>query len=322
MKKSLTALAVIAASGAAFAQSTVTLYGVADAAITKRSDESVRLGSSSNLNNGTSRWGVRGTEDLGGGRTASFNYEAGLNLETGATGQSGGNFFSRAAQVGLGGRWGSVAFGRGKSASGQALPTWELTGDANYSVAVKQFGYAGESSSRNSSQVSYTTPSVGGFSAALATVLKGNRGTAATATEAAVAGEDAKYDLNVIYKGGPLSAALSYNTVENGGAEGVQLGAKYDFGVFQVASSYTDSEQANGTVNSKGFTLGGGVKLGATSLVLDVARDTEAKDTDVLVEAKFALSKRTVAYALYQRDGQGKNPDDTNNVGVGIRHNF
>jgi predicted porin len=312
----------VATSSAAFAQSNVTLYGVADAAITKSSDESTRLSSSSGLNNGTSRWGVRGTEDLGGGLTAGFNYEAGLNLETGATGQSGGSFFSRAAQVSLGGGWGSVAFGRGKSASGQALPAWELTGDANYSVAVKQFGYAGEASSRNSSQVSYTTPDVGGFTASLATVLKGNRGTAATLTEVAVAGEDAKYDLNVIYKGGPLSAAVSYNAVENGGAKGVQMGAKYDFGTFQLASSYTDSEQAGGAVNNKGFTLGGGVKLGATSLVLDVARDTEAKDTDVLVEAKYALSKRTVAYALYQRDGQGKNSDDTNNVGVGIRHNF
>lgn len=95
MKKSLFALAVLALSGAAMAQSSVTLYGVADAGIGK-----IKLGSggaspandasnktefisSSTMNNGTTRVGVRGVEDLGGGLKAGFQFETGLDLDNG-----------------------------------------------------------------------------------------------------------------------------------------------------------------------------------------------------------------------------------------------
>jgi predicted porin len=58
-------------------------------------------------------------------------------------------------------------------------------------------------------------------------------------------------------------------------------------------------------------------------LVVDVARDTEFKDTDVLLEAKYPLSKRTFIYAAFLRDGDGKNRRTTvNNYGIGVRHNF
>jgi len=62
--------------------------------------------------------------------------------------------------------------------------------------------------------------------------------------------------------------------------------------------------------------------------VLDVARDTEAKDTDVLVEVKYPLSKRTFAYGAFLRDGKNKAGalgaagDDVTGLGIGIRHNF
>ncbi|MFP5325652.1 MAG: porin, partial [Gammaproteobacteria bacterium] len=59
MKKTLIALAALA-STAAFAQSSVTLYGVADASLSKVTDKSAALSSAGVMNNGTSRWGVRG----------------------------------------------------------------------------------------------------------------------------------------------------------------------------------------------------------------------------------------------------------------------
>ena len=83
MKKSLIALAVLAASGAAMAQSSVTLFGVVDAAY------SVGKGSISNktqlANSGynSSRLGFRGVEDLGGGMRAEFWLEAGVNNDNG-----------------------------------------------------------------------------------------------------------------------------------------------------------------------------------------------------------------------------------------------
>ena len=127
--------------------------------------------------------------------------------------------------------------------------------------------------------------------------------------------------MNVIYSGGPLTAALSYKPVDNG-PEGVTLGAKYDFGGFMVAGSLNKAELASGATAAEGFSIGAGAALGPVSLVLDIARDTEFKDTDVLLEAKYPLSKRTFVYAAFLRNGNGKTVNTVNNYGIGIRHNF
>ena len=74
MKKSLIALAVLAASGAAMAQSSVTLYGVADVFVGSAKTEVGGAGLRQNVVNTSgingSRWGLRGSEDLGGGMKA------------------------------------------------------------------------------------------------------------------------------------------------------------------------------------------------------------------------------------------------------------
>src|SRR2546427_9634861 len=74
MKKSLIALAVLAASGAAMAQSSVTLFGIVDTNVAyvnkdAAGDSRYGLGTSGAS---TSRLGLRGTEDLGGGLKAGF----------------------------------------------------------------------------------------------------------------------------------------------------------------------------------------------------------------------------------------------------------
>ncbi|HEY5635200.1 MAG TPA: porin, partial [Burkholderiaceae bacterium] len=87
MKKSLIAVAVAAAlPAAAFAQSSVTLYGVVDLSLSKANQGGkTQMSGNGLLNNGTGRIGVRGTEDLGGGLKVSFNYEQGINGEDGTT---------------------------------------------------------------------------------------------------------------------------------------------------------------------------------------------------------------------------------------------
>ena len=118
MKKSLIALAVLAASGAAMAQSSVTLYGVADAGVTYLNGADNWSGVTSG-NNLTSRLGFRGTEDLGGGLKANFVLEGGFNLDNGdgASGYAGakageGFQFKRRSTVGLSGGFGEVRMGR------------------------------------------------------------------------------------------------------------------------------------------------------------------------------------------------------------------
>ncbi len=312
MKKTLIAMAAIAAAGVASAQSSVTLYGVADASLAKATGSSAELSSSSTMNNGTSRWGLKGSEDLGGGLSAGFNFEAGLSLEDGSTGQGGGNYFSRHSYMYLAGGFGKLTLGRTLNPTFYSVAAWELTGAANYSAVMSQFG-AVTGGARNSGQIAYTTPNMGGFDATIGYVLKGNR-----------EDEKAKYDLNARYINGPIRVALGYNKVQDA-EKNVTLGGRYTMGDFAVALSYNDPAGA-----AKGFTIGGMAKLGPVSLVLDVARDTEAKDTDLLVEAKYPLSKRTFAYAAVLRDGNKKDGGlkaatagkTATGLGLGIRHNF
>ena len=98
MKKSLTAFAALAVCGLASAQSSVTLFGVVDAAVTYQSATSrdpvtgatIKSSKTSLGNSGynSSRIGFRGTEDLGGGLAASFWLEAPITNDDGATGIS------------------------------------------------------------------------------------------------------------------------------------------------------------------------------------------------------------------------------------------
>ena len=334
MKKSLIALAVLAASGAAMAQSSVTLYGVADMAVGKVSRAAGGLGlanddfqaiTSSTLNNGTSRFGLSGTEDLGGGLKAGFNFEGGLSLANGAGnlsgGRGGGQLFSRAANMSLMGGFGEIRAGRSLTTSFFSVASWELTGTSNYSVVANQFGFAGPEP-RETGQVMWNSPNWGGLSLSASTVLKGN----GVYTVGGV--NKGKYDLAATYAAGPVTASLAYNKVQSG-PKGLTIGGKFNAGVAQIAASYNNYETAAGVTVNKGFSLGASANLGGIALTADLARDTKAKDTDWVVEAKYPLSKRTFAYGVVMRDGKGKvspinNPTGTNVTGyaVGVRHNF
>nr|WP_233168524.1 porin [Xylophilus sp. ASV27] len=95
----------------AFAQSSVTLYGIMDAGLARVSN--IAGGGSTQVRSGnlyTSRFGFRGTEDLGGGLKANFNLEAGLNVDTGTTSTP---YFNRQSWLGLSSSsLGSVSMGR------------------------------------------------------------------------------------------------------------------------------------------------------------------------------------------------------------------
>ena len=303
MKKSLIALAVLGFAGAAMAQSSVTLYGVADAGLGKAKsagDTKVNMQSAGTMNNGNSRLGVRGVEDLGGGLKAGFNFETGLSLENGNTSTAGAGFWGRNANMWLGGNWGTFQMGRTLNPSFYGVAAWELTGTANYSVVGNTYGYVG--GARNSSEFSYKTPDFGGLSAKLGYIMKADNG------------GNAKWDLNVIYANGPIAAGLSANKTK-GQKVGYALGGKYNFGNFAVAASYSDNHKVR-----RGFSIGGTANFGAASVTLDLTRDTKnlagKKYTNGLLEGKYALSKRTFMYAAYLRH------DGNNNYGLGVRHNF
>ena len=92
-----------------------------------------------------------------------------------------------------------------------------------------------------------------------------------------------------------------------------------ELGNFAVAASYNQASQAN--LRRRGASIGGTATFGATSVTLDLTRDTKnewtgKKYTNGVVEAKYALSKRTFVYGAFLRY------DGDNNYGIGVRHNF
>lgn len=336
MKKSLIALAALAATGA-FAQSSVTLYGVADLSITRSKADGMAattgLSNGGTINDGDSRIGLRGTEDLGGGVKASFNFEQFLDLENGQsrTDQGAGvSLWHRAAWMSLSGGFGSLRLGRTLSPNFYGFAAWDLTGAANYSTAANKFGFAGPS--RLNSHIAYTTPNFGGFSATLGTTLKDDSPATGRILSA-----------NAIYSNGPLGVGLSYSKLGSD-KESLGLGASYKMGIVTLAAAYMDptgvsvpTASAHPDSNSKGLNLGVGVDIGPVNVVFEGARDTgsKVKTTDYALSARYPFSKRTFAYAAFYSN-QAMNVSTTpgtigmstggtkktNSLGLGIRHNF
>ncbi|MFO1264121.1 MAG: porin [Rhodoferax sp.] len=340
MKKSLIALAVLAASGASMAQ--VTLYGVVDVAVGSvsgpaGSKSDWNMQSNQALNDGNSRWGFKVVEDLGNGLKFTGQFEQNIDYSTGEINKNNGSVGnigyagttdvqSRYAYGQLSGNFGAIKYGRTLSPSFFGVATWELTGAANFSAVANQFGFAG-GGSRNSREFSYTTPNMGGFSATLGYVfeLDGIEN----------GGLGSKVDANAIYAAGPLSVGLSYwkNDKVAAGAStdgNYALGASYNFGSFILAGSFQDAAG-----DSQGWSLGARVPVGAWAFTVDVAQDTGFDDTDYLLYAGYSLSKRTTVYFDYRRDGKSgktaklasgamgvKTGVDTDYYGLGIRHNF
>jgi predicted porin len=326
MKKTLIALAVLAASTASMAQ--VTLYGVADVSVGATDKAGLGLANdkfqaiaSNVLNNGNSRFGMKGVEDLGGGMTVGFNYEGGINIANGAGNTSGGQLFSRAANVYMQGGFGRLTAGRQLTTSFFSVASWELTGTANYSVVANQFGFGGGAGPRDSAAVKYDI-AASGFSGSLMFVPEGN----AAYTAGTPATAKGKYDVAVGYAAGPLAASLAYNKVDAGN-EGVVVGGSYNFGMVKVAASWTQGKTGAGVAFVEGYTLGASIPMGAFTFTADMAQDTISRaanstDTDFLLEAKYALSKRTFVYGVYMMDGKGKTASDVSGYALGLRHNF
>ncbi|MFY1850008.1 porin, partial [Achromobacter dolens] len=119
MKKTLLAAALLAGfAGVAQAETSVTLYGIIDTGIGYNkisgagdAKNGSRIGMINGVQNG-SRWGLRGSEDLGDGLRAVFQLESGFDSGNGKSAQNG-RLFGRQATVGLASdSWGQLDFGR------------------------------------------------------------------------------------------------------------------------------------------------------------------------------------------------------------------
>ena len=353
MKKSLIALAVLAASGAAMAQSSVTLYGVADVFVGSAKTEVGGAGLRQNVVNTSgingSRWGLRGSEDLGGGMKAIFTLESGFNLDNGSSAQ-GGQLFGRQAFVGLESGFGTVSLGRQYSAYDTLHGATNMNGDAfTFNAASGTLNVNGASpasnigvsangmkdySSRVDNSIAYTSPSFSGFSGAVVYGFGENKNAVAPLFNN---GATDNASVHLKYANGPLLVGYAYQqekTVSSLGAEDKNkynlVGATYDFGVVKLNGSYNQAK--NNTFKDKEGQIGVAVPFGAAAISAGYARSkseglgVERIGKGYSILGTYDLSKRTRLYAGAQNTKayvlNSPLETETTVYGLGVRHAF
>lgn len=330
MKKSAIALALIGiSSGAVFAQSNVSIYGVVDAGLVHESGGAT--GSVNNLSGGIasgSRLGFKGKEDLGGGLSANFVIENGFNPDTGIAGQSG-LLFGRQAYVGLSGNVGAVTLGR------QYSPYYKVLRDVADPFAAGLAGRAGNllaTNTRIDNMIEYVAPKLGGFSADAGYGF------------GEVAGDGAKsrnIGAAIGYAQGALNVKLAHHQLNNAAAtdktSNTLLAGSYDFGVAKASLGYAINKGA-GTADSNDAIAGVSVPFGASKVLASYIRHndktTANKDANQwAIGYIYSLSKRTDLYSSYAhiRNSNGAsykvgNATDKGTgdsaFNLGVRHSF
>lgn len=341
MKKNLIALgaALLCAAGA-HAQSSVQLTGLVDvfAGSMKMAGDA---SSKSVVDSGgltTSWFGMKGTEDLGGGLKAHFNLTSFIKVDTGTQGRfANDTFFSRDANVSLSGGFGSVLLGRWMAPNFLPSVVGNPLGDSfTFSPLILHmnvplfngtgWGATTPSDTGWSNQLVYSTPNIGGFKANLQYQF-GEQ-----------AGNNGKKNVgaNFFYFGGPLTLTGFYerDQISNPGAgsylgttkkDWMLLGA-YDFGMVKPYLSYGE-KKIDDTASTKGKTyqVGASAPLGNGKLLAEWVK-TEWSTPDVSRKTftlgyDYNLSKRTDVYAMYMND-KITSQTNGNSFGVGIRHRF
>ena len=294
------ALTSLCAAGAACAQSSVTIFGVVDVGITRLSgDGTSRVGVSTGGAN-ISRWGFRGTEDLGGGLAASFWLEAGFDPDTGAgkaIGTSTG--FNRRATVSVTGPFGEVRLGRDDSATFLSTLIFDpfLTNGVGGNNAFLMQG----APIQISNAISYLLPAnLGGFYGQVQQAF-GELGIAANKNQGNYTG--ARFG----YRAGALNTAIATARIQGAtNADDLKInniGASYDFGIVKPMLLWATEKK--GPVKITAIELGATAPLGQGELRAQVSRyDTSNSNADwrkFAIGYGYNLSERTQIYTAVAR---------------------
>lgn len=355
MKKTLIALAAVAATSASFAQSSVTLSGILDVGFQKRwSGDQVRM---TGDRNGTSNWTISGTEDLGGGLKAVFKASTAFNVDDGTLTTANG-FGNNDMFVGLTGDFGTLRAGRPvNTLYGNAMLANGTKGvsfhDANtviggtfdnnaagLAVAARQSKTGNAANSVYvSNALQYHSPRLAGFQVQL------------EYAPSELKGASAGQGVAVRYDNGPLSVSLTnYKgagtaaVAASGTASAVaanlkpkavnQLAAAYDFTVAKVFFTFRDQGGlASDADTSYALGVTAPVGPGAVYASYNVNEQAGSDGRTLIAGYKYNLSKRTQVYFNYANRNAawlsgavtkeaGNGAKSSNGFGFGLQHNF
>ena len=336
MRKNRIVMALLAlVAGSAWAQSSVTLYGVADMALESVKGATTTQRMVSGQQQG-SRWGVRGSEDLGGGLKAVFQIESGLNMANGALGQ-GGLGFGRQAYVGVSGGFGSVRMGRQYSpmddiASVIGTKTYDVfsvvpvIGNGDYNRVNNAINYFSPSFANTTVQLQYSTGQQrpqGDTSASFGKL----------------------FSANALHASGPLTLGVGFIRVADAdgvasgkqGKDALMLVGAYDFGVVKLSAYMNQEDKAAEKLKLLG--VAAAFRMGEATVSVGAAQarnvnGAAGKDDARIytLQGSYNLSKRTALYShLTAVSNKGSaalgfnSPlagSSSSGVQVGVRHRF
>ena len=307
MKKSLIALAVLAASGAAMAQSSVTLFGIVDAGVGRVSAGGTSVTGVTNSGLASSRLGFRGEEDLGGGLKAGFWLEGGMSNDTG-TGEGGGAAgpgfeFKRRSTISLMGGFGEVRLGRELTVGYVNSIAADVFGDNGVGASIGKSHFAGVIETRKGNGISYILPSnLGGLYGQVQYVF-GEQPSNATYKKA---GDYLGARLG--YRNGPLDTAVGFAKGRGASAaddaDQFNIFASYDLGVVKPFIGFNqEKNKAAVEVKYQSYLLGLTAPVGPGTVRVsynDVDLKNSADDAQKFaIGYVYDLSKRTAIYGTY-----------------------
>jgi predicted porin len=352
MKKlTLAATLALTTSVGAFAQSSVTLFGVADAGLTLGRGSLADRTSLTSGGNSSSRLGFRGTEDLGGGMSASFWLEAHVNVDDGTGVASSTNnqpsgtgaavagrqglLFNRRSTVSLSARWGEIRLGRDYTPQ-----FWNTVGSdpfANVGVGtslISTLNVLGSNSSRASNSIGYHLPAgLGGLYGQLQHFLGENASN--------VADDGTGTGVRLGYAQGPFNIAASTTRIKfaTGSQHTSSVAGSWEFGVAKVLLQVQRDRIDGAAPDGRGHLLGVTAPLGNGTLKGSYSRystNAAAKPSSrkLAVGYVYDLSKRTALYTTLARVSNAGGATTalgaattaanqrSTGVDIGIRHAF
>ena len=356
MTRVVLAVLTVAGTTAAMAQSSVTLYGRVNTTVERQ-----KLGdvSSTGMFNNSSRFGFKGTEDLGGGLKAGFQLESGFNSDTGA---SSSTFFGRQSEVNLSGGFGMVRLGNFTAESYYATADYiSMHNHDTGSSADALYVYG----MRDSNKIAYRAPAFGGVTveAAYSFDEKADLMDTSTTPATKIGKQKSAWDLAANYNNGPLGLGLGYTRqaaevtgLGDGALQQLGLRASYTLGDLVLGGYYqyvkADADVGgfgNAAAKRHAIRLAAMYTLGASEFHVNVGRANKLKidaiNTDGTAATQFTLgynynlSKRTKVYTYYTRVNNDANATygygfngtlaagqasgkDFSSFAVGVRHNF
>jgi predicted porin len=325
------------ATGVAHAQaaggpSSVTLYGIIDAAV-EYSNQDANTSASGigeagmgviDGGHSPSRLGLRGREDLGGGLAAIFAIEHGFRADTGDT--AGGTssagqlqFWNRQAWVGLDSRWGALTAGRQYTLLWDTLIATDPTGFGFYENVSKLFN------NRVDNSLMFRSPTIAGGLTAHAMYAFGET------LSAGAAGTDA-WGLGVSWRYGPVvggASYMSYAQPTGPDRHETGIGAAWRFArASQLGGGFIRSDLASGSDVDQWYVSGSLDALGGITYLNYQYVDPASGDAGHRLGLAHSrpLSKRTTAYValgmLTDVPAGAFGPQDPVRVAVGVRHLF